>query len=112
MTDTVFLLAPDFVDGGATYFCPYSAQIVGFLTYYPAIRATLDVVALGYDKPRRPLVDLLGAAHQAPPILVLGGSPANVPDVTIGHANGHAFIEKTIEIVRYLAATRGVAAPH
>jgi hypothetical protein len=45
-------------------------------------------------------------------MLVLAGDPVPVPRVTIGEANGHRFVEKTIEILRYLAATRSVPGPH
>jgi hypothetical protein len=110
--DTLFLLRPGFEEHGALHFCPFSAQVIGFLAYYPQVRESLDVVELPFEKPRRPLSDLLGEAHQAPPMLVLAGAPASVPHVTVGHANGHYFVGKTIEILRYLAATRGVPSPH
>ena len=45
-------------------------------------------------------------------MLVLGDARTQVPDVRIAEANGHVYVEKTIEILRYLAATRGVARPH
>ena len=112
MKDTLYLLAPDFKDQGETYFCPYSAQVTGFLAYYPQLRDTVDVVELPFEKPRRPLSDVLGEEHQAPPMLVLAGEPVAVPRVTVGHANGRYFVGKTIEILRYLAATRGVPTPH
>lgn len=38
--------------------------------------------------------------------------PSAIDEVTIGEGNGHRFVEKTIEILRYLAATRGLPAPH
>ncbi len=112
MKDTLFVYKAGFIDGGTPYFCPFSAQVIGFLTYYPAVRETLDIVEIGFEKPRRPLVDLLGESHQAAPILVLGVAPVTVPRVSISEANGHRFVEKTIEILRYLAATRGVPGPH
>src|SRR5689334_16939608 len=112
MKDTLFVLRPGFTDKGTTWFCPYSAQVVGFLTYYPQVRDSIELVELGFDKPRHPLVDLVGDQHQAAPILVLGGDPVKVPNVTVGEANGHRFVEKTIEILRYLAATRSVPGPH
>ncbi len=112
MKDTLFVWRPGFDDGGTTYFCPFSAQIIGFLTYYPQVRGTIELVELGYEKPRTQLVELLGEQQQAAPYLVLGGPPASVPRVTVGEANGHRFVEKTIEILRYLAATRGVPGPH
>jgi hypothetical protein len=112
MKDTLFVFRPGFTDDGTEYFCPFSAQVIGFLTYYPRVRQSLDVVELSYAKPRKPLVDLVGEAHQAAPLLVLGGPPVIVPKVTIGEANGHRFVEKTIEILRYLSATRSVPGPH
>ena len=113
MKDKLFVFHPGFTDKGTTYFCPYSAQVMGFLGYYPQLRDTLEVIELtSFAKPRQPLVELLGEKHQAAPMLVLGGAPVQVPDVTVSEANGHRFVEKTIEILRYLAATRSVPGPH
>ena len=112
MTDKLFVYRPGFSEHGTSHFCPYSAQVIGFLTYYPHVRDTLELVELGFAKPRKPLVELVGEHHQAAPMLVLGGEPVAVPGVTIGEANGHRFVEKTIEILRYLAATRSVPSPH
>lgn len=114
MRDQLFLLRPGFEDEGATWFCPYSAQVMGMLTYYPELRETVDVHELAYEKPRHPVVDLLDENHQALPMLVLGDEHpgAHVDRVTIGEVNGKKIVEKTIEILRYLAATRGLPAPH
>jgi hypothetical protein len=110
--DKLFVLRPGFDDGGTRYFCPYSAQVIGFLAYYPQVRDTLEIIELAFPKPREPLATLLGGAHQAAPMLVLAGDAENVPRVTVSEANGHSYVEKTIEIIRYLAATRGVPGPH
>jgi hypothetical protein len=112
MKDRLFVLRPGFDDKGVRYFCPYSAQVIGFLTYYPQVRDTLDVIELDYAKPRAPLANLLGEAHQAAPMLVLGDTPVETEDVTIAEANGHKYVEKTLQILRYLASTRGVPLPH
>ncbi|MGE0871026.1 MAG: DUF3088 family protein [Kofleriaceae bacterium] len=115
MKDTLFVLRPNFDDAGVTYFCPYSAQVVGFLSYYPQLRDTVDVIELAFAKPRHPLVDLLDAAHQSAPMLVLGGparSVPSVPNVKVGEINGRPYVEKTIEILRYLAVTRNLPVPH
>jgi hypothetical protein len=111
MPDKLFVLRPGFDDRGVRYFCPYSAQVIGFLAYYPEVRATIELVELEFPKPRHPLSDLLGEDHQAAPMLVLENR-TDVPNVTIREANGHAYVEKTIEILRYLATTRGVPVPH
>ena len=112
MKDKLFVLRPGFDDKGVTYFCPFSAQVIGFLTYYPQVKDSIDVVELEFARPRKPLVDLVGEDHQAAPILVFANEPVAVPNVKIGEANSHKFVEKTIEILRYLAATRSVPAPH
>lgn len=112
MIDTLFVYRPGSMDHGRSHFCPFSAQVIGFLTYFPQVKDTLEVVELEFAKPRKPLVDLLGERHQAAPMLVLAGKAVAVPGVTIGEANGHEFVEKTLEILKYLAATRSVPAPH
>lgn len=114
MRDVLFVLRPGFTDRGTSWFCPYSAQVIGFLSYYPEVAATVDLRAIDFPRPRWPMVELVGQEHQSAPLLVLaeGAEPAAVDDVTIGEANGRRFVEKTIEILRYLAATRGVPAPH
>jgi hypothetical protein len=112
--DTLFVLRPGFVDQGKSWFCPYSAQVVGFLDYYPEIKGTLEIVELDFARPRQAIVELIGEAHQAAPVLVLHETvnPDPVADVVIGEANGRRFVEKTLHILRYLAATRGVPGPH
>jgi len=112
MKDTLFVLKPSFEDKGALHFCPFCAQVIGFLAYYPQVKDSLTLVELDFPKPRTPLSDLLGEKHQAAPMLVLGGEPVPVPHVTIAEANGHHYVEKTMEILRYLAATRSVPFPH
>ena len=112
MKDQLFVLAPGFDDGGTTYFCPYSAQVIGFLSYYPHVRDTVELVEIGFKKPRKPLSDVLDEQHQSAPMLVLAGDGVAVPDVAIREVNGRKVVEKTKEILRYLATTRGVPQPH
>lgn len=112
MKDTLFVLPPGFDDGGTPYFCPFCAQVVGFLTYFPQVADTLDIVELAFPRPRQRIIDLVGEAHQGMPLLVLGGDPVAVPNVTVHEARGRRFVKNAIEIMRYLAATRGVPGPH
>jgi hypothetical protein len=112
MKDKLFVYRPGFVEDGTTYFCPYSAQVVGFLSYYPQVRDTVELIELDFASSRQPLVELVGEGHKAAPMLVLAGPAVRVPDVKIDEANSHQFVEKTTEILRYLAATRRTPAPH
>jgi hypothetical protein len=111
MKDTLFVLRPGFDDKGQRWFCPYSAQVIGYLAYYPGVRDSIDLVELEFPRPREPVVSLVGEEHQSAPILVLGGEPAEV-GVPVGEAKGRRFVEKTIDILRYLARTRGTPDPH
>jgi hypothetical protein len=112
-SDRLFVYRPGFTDEGQHWFCPFSAQVIGYLAYYPAVRATVELVELGFEKPRRPLVDLVGEGKDSLPCLVLGNeAPAHVEGVTIGEHVGNRFVTKTIEILRYLAVTRGTPPPH
>jgi hypothetical protein len=111
--DRLFVLRPGFDDKGARWFCPYSAQVIGYLAYYPAVRETLDVIELDFPRPRHPLVELVGEANQSMPCLVLGDdAPIGVEGVATGSHEGQRFVGKTIEILRYLATTRGTPLPH
>jgi hypothetical protein len=110
--DTLFLLRPGFDDGGNSYFCPYCAQVVGFLTYFPRVRDTLEIVELDFPRPRRALVDLIGEGNQSMPKLVLGDGAPSGADVEISEIHGRRFVASTLPILRYLAATRGTPFPH
>lgn len=115
--DQLFVYRACFRDpalGDERWFCPYSAQVIGFLAYFPEVRATIDVVELDFPRPRAALVALLGEGNQAAPMLVLGrDAPAEAPPrVEVAQFGELRYVSKTIEILRYLAATRGVPGPH
>jgi len=112
MKDRVFVWRPGFDDSRITYFCPYSAQVIGFLTYYPQVRETIELVELGFEKPRMAPVDVLRPEAPAAPPPAPGGWPAPGPTTPRWTAHRDRFVEKTIEILRYLAATRSVPGPH
>ncbi|KRA64428.1 hypothetical protein ASD89_20195 [Caulobacter sp. Root656] len=112
--DRLFLLRPDWIDQDRPWFCMACAAVEGFLGYYPQVRDQLDVAYLPYDRPRRPVVDLLGGAHQNLPALVLA-EPFAHPDLRDGDlqaANGLWFATNEGPITRVLAARHGVSPPH
>ena len=112
-TDRLFVYRREFEDEGTRWFCPYSAQVTGYLAYFPAVRGTLELVELDFQRPRRALAALVGEENQAAPCLVLGAaSKGAVAGVTIEEHHGQRFVTRTIEILRYLAATRGTPPPH
>jgi hypothetical protein len=112
--DQLFLLRPDWTDQGRDWFCMACAAVEGFLGYYPAVRDRLDIAYLPYERPRHPVVDLLGEAHQNLPVLILA-APFAHPDLREGdllEAKGRRFATNEGPITRYLAARYGVSPPH
>lgn len=114
MRDTVFLFKPGFTDQREHWFCPYSAQVVGFLHYFPEARVTLDVREIDFPKPRTEVVELVGEDFQSLPVLVLapGASVPGELQEEVVTSKGHRVISDTKAILRYLAITRGLPQPH
>jgi hypothetical protein len=112
--DRLFLLRPDWTDQGRDWFCMACAAVEGFLGYYPTVRDQLEIAYLPYARPRQPVADLLGEAHQNLPTLILA-APFAHPDLRqddILIANGRLFATNEGPITRYLAARYGVSPPH
>lgn len=112
MKDRLYLLKPDFIDQGKTYFCPGCAQIEGMLSFYPALREKIDVRYLAFPRPRPDLVAEIGEENQGCPKLILGGACPIPPGMTAGEAKGVRFLSAPLEICRYLAGAYGVGEPH
>lgn len=112
--DQLFLLRPDWTDQGRDWFCMACAAVEGFLGYYPAVRDQLDIAYLAYERPRHPVVDLLGEDHQNLPTLILA-EPFAHPDLREGdlqQAGGLWFATNEGPITRVLAARYTVSPPH
>jgi hypothetical protein len=112
--DTLLLLEPDFTVNGRRCYCPACATVEGLLGYYPALRAELDVRYIAFDRPRAAVIELIGAANQGLPALVL--APGTPPDAIAGLAvregNGREFLQGPADIGRYLARRYGSGEPH
>ena len=112
--DQLFLLRPDWIDQDRPWFCMACAAVEGFLGYYPPVRDQLDVAYLPYERPRLPVVELLGEANQNLPTLTLA-APFTHPGLReddLRQANGQWFATNEGPITRYLAARYGVSPPH
>jgi len=112
--DRLYLLKPDFIDGGkGPYFCPGCAQVIGLLEFYPALKEKLELRYLDFSRPRPELVKLLGEENQSCPVLILKQPPTGAPStVPLRQAKGHWFVEGADEISRYFAHAHGSGIPH
>ena len=109
----LFTLKPNLLEGGRTYYCPDCAQVEGVLSYYPEVRAALDIRAVDFARPRPAVIALLGAENQGCPVLILHAGTATPPaEVHPRTANGHTFVAGARDITTYLALTSGSTFPH
>ncbi|MHB1262220.1 MAG: DUF3088 family protein [Thermoplasmatota archaeon] len=113
--DRLYLLKPDFVADGHKVFCAECAMVEGMLSFYPQLRANLDVKYIAFTKPRPEIVAELGPDHQSSPCLVVA-DPARAgklaPHVKLQTSNGKSFVNDPHEVCHYLASTLGTGKPH
>ena len=111
--DTLILLKPDFVDPaypGTRFFCWHCALLEGVLHSFPTLGERVDVLRIDWPRPRREVVELLGADHQSLPVLILGEDADSVAGAKT--ANGRSFIDDKDAILAALAARHGIPVPH
>lgn len=107
----LYLLAPGFEDNDRREYCPECAEMWGVLSYFPAIKEAMNIRYMPIDRPRVPMVEMLGEAHQNCPTLVLDAK-AEIPiDVRTKLANGHTFIDNARDIGVYFAHNYGTPFP-
>jgi hypothetical protein len=109
--DILFLLAPGFLDGSRREYCPECAEIWGLLSYFPAIKATVDIRYQPILKPRNEIVQLLGEKNQNCPTLVLSETSPEFHHCGTQSHNGKRFIDNARDMGLYYAQRFGVAAP-
>ena len=98
MKPTLFVLKMPFEDGlNTSWFCTHCALIEAALSINPHWENEIVVRRIGFKKPRKELVELLGESNQWLPVLVL---------------ENQLTILDPIEITQYLADKYGGAAPH
>lgn len=112
--DILLLLGPDFDAEGRRCYCPACATVEGILGYYPELRAALAVRYIAFPRPRPAVVELIGAANQGLPALVLApGTPASLlAGLEVRSGNGREFLQGPAQIGRYLARRYGTGDPH
>lgn len=109
--DTLFLLAPGFIDDGRREYCPECAEIWGLLSYFPALKEALDIEYQPIERPRAAIFELLGEPHQNCPTLVLHTESPHFDACGIQTVNGLAFIDNAGDIGRYYAHRYGTPFP-
>jgi hypothetical protein len=106
MKDQLYLLRPGFHNAGlGPLYCGDSLPVEGMLSFFPQLRALLDVHYLEFPRPRAVLVSTLGEEFQAIPVLILADeSEIADEELTPTKANGRRFFADERSIRRYLSA--------
>ncbi len=109
----LFLLKPGFFDNGdGPYFCPSCAAVEGFLRYAPEVEKQLNVRRVDFPRPRQEIVELVGAANQSCPVLVLDKTDKIPAETGVSDETGRAFISGPTAICEFLGRKFGVSRPH
>ncbi len=109
--DILFLLPPGFDANGRREFCPECAELWGVLSWFPALKETVDIVYVGIDHPRTEITALLGEGrHNAPTLVLQAGSP-RAGGIDYAQANGRAYLPSARLIAKHFAALHGTPVP-
>ena len=111
--DTLVILKSDFADPafpGDRFYCWHCALMEGVLASFPELAEKIDVLRIDWPRPRREVVELIGAEHQSLPVLVF----ANGADASLatGSKGGHLFAEGKDAILGALSKLHGIPLPH
>lgn len=109
MKDQLFILKAPFVDGGFDWYCNDCATLEGALLCNPHWNDRIDVRRIGFLRPRREVIELVGEAHQGLPMLVMDAHNAPGDSERIGE---FAVLKDIRAIGRALASRHGGVGPH
>lgn len=109
--DILFLLPPGFFANERREYCPECAEMWGLLSYFPAIKESLNIHYQPIEKPRADIAAVLGEKNQNCPTLVLHADSPHFDDCGIMRKNGHYFINNARDIGIYYAHRFGTPFP-
>ncbi|MFZ4685958.1 MAG: DUF3088 family protein [Hyphomonadaceae bacterium] len=109
MKDTLFILAAPFQDGGFEWYCNDCATLEGALLVNPHWNEKIEVQRIGFPRPRKEIVDLVGADWQGCPMLVMDKERAPGDAIIVGEL---AILQDVRAIGRALTSRHGGVGPH
>jgi hypothetical protein len=109
MKDTLFILAAPFQDGGFEWYCNDCATLEGALLVNPHWNEKIEVQRIGFPRPRKEIVDLVGSDWQGCPMLVMDKERAPGDAIIVGEL---AILQDVRAIGRALTSRHGGVGPH
>jgi hypothetical protein len=111
--DTLYLLRPGFTDPalpGQSFYCWHCALMEGVLASFPDLAARLDVVRVGWPRPRAKLIAAAGEANQSLPLLILADGASSAHET--GRHEGRVLIADKDAVLAALSERHGFPDPH
>lgn len=109
MKDTLFILGAPFPDGGFEWYCNDCATLEGALLVNPHWKDRVDVRRIGFERPRKDMIDLVGPDWQGCPMLVMDKDRAPGDAIIVGE---YAILQDVRAIGRALTSRHGGVGPH
>ncbi|MCD7097248.1 DUF3088 family protein [Stenotrophomonas sp. MMGLT7] len=109
----LFLLEHEFEDPdlrGQRFFCRHSALLEGVIAGVAELRERLDIRHVGFPRPRREVIGIVGDSDQSLPKLVLP-SGISSPHASGEHAS-RQYVSGSDRILATLSELYGTPVPH
>ncbi len=107
------MMEPGFYDGEeGPFYCPHAAALEGVMKYLPEIETEIDVRRIGFEWPRKEIIELLGEKNQSTPVLVLSENTEIPPEAQVSDEAGRAFIHDEFVIGKFLSRDLDLMPPH
>ena len=111
--DTLYLLEPGFADPaypGKIFYCWHCALMEGVLASFPELTKGLVVRRIPFARPRKEIVDLIGAENDSLPLLVLASNAP--PGITAERRGTVRYVQDKDAILDMLSRRHGFPIPH
>jgi hypothetical protein len=111
--DTLFLLPTKFGDTalpGRTFYCRDCITVTGLLSAFPERAEHLEIVTIGFARPRQAVIDLVGEKNQGLPLLLLADDAPR--ELAGGEANGVRFVTDLPALLHALHVRHGFPEAH
>lgn len=109
--DTLFMLPPGFEDNERREYCPECIEMWGLLSWFPALKDSLEILYMPINKPRDAMVEILGEKNQNCPTLLLHADSPRYEGCGVMRYRGHDFINNARDIGKYYAYRYGTPWP-
>lgn len=111
--DRLIIIKPNFADPAfpqTLFYCWHCALMEGVLASFPELDRRIDVLRIEWSRPRREVIELIGAEHQSLPVLIFADDADE--SLATGSYRGRRIVEGKDAILEALSRRHGIPLPH